>query len=52
MSDWCWDSPHHVIIVDVDRDVLEFIGNVKVVLLTPKWLQRLKGCRRPAIEII
>ena len=25
---------------------------MKVVLLTPKWLQRLKGCRRPAIEVI
>ena len=31
-------SPKHVIVVNVNSNFLELIGNVKVVLLSPKWL--------------
>ena len=40
-------SPHHVIVIDVDRDILKLIRNVKIVLFSPKWLQRLKRGGRP-----
>ena len=42
--------PHHVIVVDICRDVLKFVGNVKVVLFSPKWLQSLEFCSRPGGE--
>ena len=44
------DIPHHVIIIDVDRDILKLIRNVEIVLFSPKWLQSLKGSGRPVCE--
>ena len=43
----CVDSPHDVIVIDVYGDVLEFVGNVKVVLFSPEWLKCLEGCSCP-----
>ena len=38
------NSPQDVIVINKDGQVLEFIGDMEGVLLTPKWLQGLEHC--------